>query len=172
MAPFTLQFDPRQIRDLGARYAYEDDSGPRQAGASAAARGHYTRDEFLGVCSWKTERSAPLVQGNSTATVEAATRASFAAGDDEAERIECLLTLEGVGVPTASALLHFAFPEDYPILDVRALESLGHKGRSVYPVSFWEQYVHACRELAAEHGVSIRELDKALWQWSKDQGDG
>jgi adenine-specific DNA glycosylase len=32
--------------------------------------------------------------------------------------------LRGVGIPTASALLHFAFPNDYPILDVRALASL------------------------------------------------
>ena len=61
---------------------------------------------------------------------------------------------------------------DYPILDVRALASLGHRGRSVYPVSFWIRYLEACRRLAAEHYVSIRELDKALWQWSKENGDG
>jgi hypothetical protein len=37
-------------------------------------------------------------------------------------------------------------------------------------VSFWVGYLHACRDLAAEHGVSLRTLDKALWQYSKETG--
>jgi hypothetical protein len=61
------------------------------------------------------------------------------------------------------------FPDDYPILDVRALESLGVKPRSQYPVSFWLEYLSACRGLARRHGVSIRTLDKALWQHSKER---
>jgi len=88
---------------------------------------------------------------------------------DEASRIAALLELEGVGVPTASTLLYFAFPDDYPILDVRALESFGVKPRSTYPVSFWLEYLEACRELSRRAGVSIRTLDKALWQHSKEQ---
>ena len=87
-----------------------------------------------------------------------------------------LLELAGVGVPTASTLLYAAFPDDYPILDVRALESLGVRPRSQYPVSFWLVYLQACRELARRHGVSLRTLDKALWQHSKERsgkrGDG
>jgi hypothetical protein len=82
--------------------------------------------------------------------------------------MNALLELKGVGVPTASTLLYVAFPDDYPILDVRALESLGVKPRSQYPVSFWLQYLDACRELARRCGVSIRTLDKALWQHSKE----
>jgi hypothetical protein len=80
-----------------------------------------------------------------------------------------LLELEGVGVPTASTLLYCAFPADYPILDVRALDSLGVKPRSQYPIAFWLSYLAACRELAALGGVSIRTLDKALWQHSKER---
>ena len=83
--------------------------------------------------------------------------------------MDALLSLEGVGVPTGSALLHFAHPESYPILDVRALESLGRKSRGTYPVSFWVDYLTACRSLSSKCGVSIRELDKALWQWSAEQ---
>jgi hypothetical protein len=71
-------------------------------------------------------------------------------------------------VPTASTLLYTAFPDDYPILDVRALQSVGVKPRSSYPVSFWLEYLEACRVLARRSGVSIRTLDKALWQHSKE----
>jgi hypothetical protein len=52
---------------------------------------------------------------------------------------------------------------------VRALESLGVKSRSTYPVSFWLAYLQACRALARETGVSLRTLDKALWQYSKER---
>ena len=119
------------------------------------------------MCSWKTVRSRPKVAENTEAAVVDATRRALSAGD-EATRIGALLELEGVGVPTASTLLYFAFPDDYPILDIRALESLGVKPRSTYPVSFWLEYLGACRELARRAGVSLRTLDKALWQYSKE----
>jgi hypothetical protein len=103
------------------------------------------------------------VESNSPAAIRAATRRAFTS-----EEIEPLLELAGVGVPTASVLLHFAFPEKLPILDVRALESLGVTGRSSYTPAFWASYVTACRGLAAAHHVSLRTLDKALWQYSKE----
>ena len=57
--------------------------------------------------------------------------------EDEAARMTALLELDGVGVPTASTLLYCVLPDRYAILDVRALESLGVKPRSQYPLSFW-----------------------------------
>jgi hypothetical protein len=168
MPAFELQFPPKDIQALASRFSYEDDPGCRSAGAAAAARGYYRRAEFLEVSDWKSARSRPLLQSNDAPAVEAATRAAFDTSD-EAARMGMLSGLRGVGVPVASALLHFAVPDRYPILDVRALESLGRKGRSVYPVSFWVAYLHACRELAAEHRVSLRTLDKALWQYSKEK---
>ena len=164
---FVLQFPPEEIPALAARFGDTDDEPCRRAGAAARARGRYRRGEFLLVCAWKSARSRPLVAANSAAAIGCATGAALAA-TGEAERMEALLVLDGVGVPTASVLLHFAHPADYPILDVRALESLGHKGRSVYPVSFWLRYLDACRALAARHGVSVRTLDKALWQHSRE----
>lgn len=132
------------------------------------ARGHYTREEFIEVCAWKTPRSRPRVAANSETAVAEATGRALAASD-EATRFAALVELQGVGAPTASTLLYCALPDDYPILDVRALESLGVKPRSVYPMSFWLEYLEACRALALSSGVSIRTLDKALWQYSKER---
>jgi hypothetical protein len=109
------------------------------------------------------------VQANSPRAIRTATSVALSPASSEQTRMEALTSLEGVGVPTASTLLYFAFPADYPILDVRALHALGHKPRSVYPTSYWLAYLDACRGLAAAHGVSMRALDKALWQWSKEQ---
>lgn len=137
---------------------------PRGAAATTPAR--------------SSSRSAPgrrpaaaRVAANTDRAVIERTRRSLAA-TDELTRIESLLGLSGVGVPTASTLLHFAFPQAYPILDVRALDSLAVKPRSPYPVSFWLEYLGVCRELAARSAVSIRTLDKALWQHSKERSSG
>jgi len=168
MPAFEIQFPPEQVPGLAARFPEVDESTRDTIGAAARARGYYRRREFLAVCAWKTPRSAPKVALNTELAVRAATRRALA-DPDEAARMEALLTLTGVGVPTASTLLYFAFPALYPILDVRALESLGVRPRSTYPIAFWLGYLEACRALAAQCGVSIRTLDKALWQWSKER---
>ena len=168
MPTFQIQFPREQVPALAARFPAGDDSACEAAGAAARGRGYYRRREFVLVCAWKTVRSTPRIAANGDAAVRAATRHALCE-PDEAVRMQALLALQGVGVPTASTLLYFAFPALYPILDVRALESLGVKPRSQYPVSFWLGYLEACRSLAAQCQVSIRTLDKALWHWSKER---
>jgi hypothetical protein len=167
MPRFELQFPAREIKPLAARFGYEDNARLLNLGAAARGRGYYTRAEFIEVCAWKTQRSRPRIAANSQPAVRRLTGRSLAA-TDEPGRITPLLELEGVGVPTASTLLYFACPDDYPILDVRALESLGVRSRSTYPVSFWLEYLDACRTISRAHDVSLRTLDKALWQYSKE----
>jgi len=170
MPTFELQFPARDIEALASRFPHYDETPLLAIGTVARARGHYTREEFIEVCAGKSVRSRPKVASNAEADVIEATGRALAAGTDEGTRMGALLELEGVGVPTASVLLYCAFPDDYPILDVRALESLGVKSRSQYPLSFWLEYLSTCRELAARAGVSLRTLDKALWQHSKERG--
>jgi hypothetical protein len=168
VADFELQFPPDEVPELAARFSYADDSACRAAGSAALSRGHYDRNEFLLVCKWKTDRSRPKAEANTARAVEDATGCALSS-PEEAIRMQALLELKGVGVPTGSALLYFAFPSDYPILDVRALESLGHtETHTTYSVAFWLDYLGACRSLARDLGISIRTLDKALWQHSKE----
>jgi len=168
VADFVLQFPASDIETLAARYAYKDDRAALAAGAAARERGYFTCDAFLAVCAWKTGRTKRRVRSNDAAAVEETTRRALAA-TDERSRMDALTSLRGVGVPTASALLFAVEPERYPILDRRALESLGRRPRGIYPVSFWLRYLDACRALAAEHRVAQRTLDKALWQHSYER---
>lgn len=168
LATFELQFSAAEIEALAGRFPGADDAGFDATGGAVRARGYYTRSEFIRVCRWKTPRSAPRVAANSARMVSRST-ASALATEDERARMQALLGLQGVGVPTASTLLYCVWPNRYPILDVRALESLGVKPRSVYPVGFWLEYLAACRALSARYGVDLRTLDKALWQHSKER---
>ncbi|HEX8856253.1 MAG TPA: hypothetical protein VF752_11700 [Thermoleophilaceae bacterium] len=171
MPTFELQFPASGIEALASRFPHADDGRLLALGAAARARGYYSRAEFIEVCAGKTVRSRAKVASNTEAAVIEATGRALTTSEQEAARMAALLGLEGVGVPTASTLLYVAFPNDYPILDVRALESLGVKPRSQYPVTFWLEYLNACRELAQRYGVSLRTLDKALWQHSKERPD-
>jgi hypothetical protein len=70
MPAFALQFPPREIRALATRFGPSDETRFLATGAAARARGHYTRDEFIEVCAWKTVRSRPKVAANREAVVD------------------------------------------------------------------------------------------------------
>jgi hypothetical protein len=89
--------------------------------------------------------------------------------ESEALRIWIPMALSGVSWPTASVLLHFGHRDRYPILDYRALAALGITGDHTYNMSFWNEYVRACRWIDDETGLGMRTIDRALWQWSKEQ---
>src|SRR5207248_1449128 len=114
------------IVELTSRYDYAADHEARQAGRRARARGYYTKSEFMAVCGWKSIRSSGLAKANSESIIHSRTRIALAVDNDRG-RMRELTKLNGVGVPVASTLLHFAFPRRYPILDYRVLESLGKR---------------------------------------------
>lgn len=115
-------------------------------------------------------RSKPYAARNTTQAVHEATRTALADDTPERERMQALRGLHGVGFPTASVLLHLAYPERYPILDQRALQALGMPIAPSYSLRFWTDYVNAYVDLIQRSGVDGRTLDRALWQWSKEHG--
>lgn len=166
---FRLRFPADEIGRWADRYSYADDADAERIGQMAGSRGWYTRAELIAVARWKTRgRSQSRCELNTEADVRTATTRTLAS-DDERERVDALVTLHGVQLPTASVLLHLARPNQYPIIDFRALWSLGlEKAPAFYTFAFWWAYVQACRALAAKAGVSMRRLDRALWQYSKE----
>jgi len=168
VASFRLEFPITEVEALAASFDFDVDDEVAAAGRAARGRGFYTKPELVLICEWKTARSRRRVALNTDAFVERITGAAFAT-DDEAERMAALCVLRGVDTPSASVLLHFAFPDRYPIIDWRALESLGQQAAPPYSIAYWLAYADACRELAEQAGVSLRVLDRALWQYSRDR---
>jgi hypothetical protein len=167
MPTFALQFPLEQVSEYAARYT-DDDDEVLAIGRAVCDRGHYALEEFRRVCRWKTPRSAPLVALNSADFVEATTREALRQTGNESEPVKVLRSLRGVGLPTASVLLHLVYPERYPILDMRALQALGVPPS--YGYGFWESYVTEYRWLIKQADVDGRTFDQALWQWSREQG--
>jgi len=168
LTSFRLRFDPTEIEYWAGRYTYrgeykvESEVGPR-----VRAQGYLTKADFLTLCHWKSPRTAKLCSTNPEDYIKTVTQTALRTAHERL-RIEVLTLLRGVSWPTASVILHFGALAPYPILDYRALWSLGVETPGRYDFRFWWRYTVYCRELAARFSVSMRMLDRALWQFSKE----
>jgi hypothetical protein len=164
---FRLQFEPTQIKGLAARYRYDDDTEALAAGHRIGG-GDYSRANLEAIFRWKTGgRGISRLSRNSDLEISEALRLA-ARAETERAAMAVLCGLGGVDVPVASAILTAIDPERYTIIDFRALESLG-VAATWHTVDSYLGYLDQCRNLARQNGITLRELDRALWQWSKEQ---
>ncbi|MFN2399221.1 MAG: hypothetical protein ABR543_11360 [Gemmatimonadaceae bacterium] len=166
---FKLRFPEEKISFWAERFSYpNEDRVETEIAPIARDRGYLTWPEFVEMCKWKTPRSQPLVKSNAPDIVRAVTRASLDSPHDDV-KIGVLRALRGVSWPTASVILHFCDRKPYPILDVRALWSLGYTRRPNYTLEFWLEYTKFTCDLALRTGHSMRAVDRALWQYSSER---
>jgi hypothetical protein len=59
------------------------------------------------------------------------------------------------------------FPTLYTACDFRISHALGVKNRN--SLGFYVAYLAACREMAAQYGVSLRDFDRAKWRGRKTE---
>lgn len=169
MPRFTLRIPENQLLAWAKRYSYPGEAEIEDGVAPAArARGYLTHDEFLRLCRWKTPRSQSRCAANDPSFVQEVTRVALSATHEEL-KIGVLLLLRGVSWPTASVILHFCDQGKYPILDYRALWTLSTAPPTQYTFPFWWAYTCFTRQLHERTGMSMRMVDRALWQYSKER---
>src|SRR5262249_17180441 len=144
---FRLRIPEDQLSVWASRFSDSSETAiEKRITPAARDRGYLERDEFLELCRWKTPRSRPRCEANSEVFVREVTRTAFSTRPDEL-KIRVLLLLAGVSWPTASVILHFCDEQPYPILDVRALWSVGVRQTPTYTFSFWWQYTCFVRKI-------------------------
>jgi hypothetical protein len=164
----SLRFPIAEVEAFADRYSYADDSIVlEKIGPAAKEQRYLTRQQLLELAHWKSPRIVPKCGKNDAEFVEEVTGKALQS-KHERFRVEALRMLNGVDWPMASVILHFCHGDRYPILDYRALWSLRVHPVPRYSYALWEEYTKVTRELAAEAGVSMRVLDRALWQYSKE----
>jgi hypothetical protein len=168
MTHFKLQFPQEQIVHWASQYSYRmSDAIPMQHGFSAAKAGFLNRDQFLAITTWKSQRPRKRCERNSESFIREVTRAALKSTDSKF-KIEVLRLLDGVDWPTASVILHFCDELAWPILDFRAFWSLGRDlKRDEYSFELWSDYTQFTRATAEANGITMRILDRALWQYSR-----
>ena len=163
-----LKFKNSQIQELAKRYGYPSNEDAVTSLAPLIKEQNYvTKNQLQILCKWKSPRSAGNMLSNDEEYIKEITKYSFQT-KNERTRIEVLTLLDGVRWPTASCILHLFHNDKYPILDFRALWSIGIDKPPDYKYDFWINYTNFCRNISKEQNISMRNLDKALWQYSKE----
>ncbi|HJV91505.1 MAG TPA: hypothetical protein VJ623_14440 [Holophagaceae bacterium] len=164
-----LRFPEARIRTWAEAFPDQGEDAPLRAmQAEIREAGGLSKAQLRAVARWKSPRSAPHIEANDEAFVREITAFALAARD-ERSRIEALTLLDGVSWPTASVILHFFHSDPYPVLDVRALWTVGLAQPGQYTFPFWADYLRFCRALALRAQVDMRTLDRALWQYAKER---
>jgi hypothetical protein len=165
------RFDPARLCELCSRYDDADDALIEQEVAPRARRaGRLSRPDLEVFRQWKWPPSRGRPSRDAPDFVEAVTGVALATSDERL-RIEVLTLLDGVGWPVASVILHFVHRDRYPILDRLALKALGNDEPASYDFAFWWEYTQCCRRLADEHGLTMRQLDRALWRLGQEAAE-
>jgi len=153
------------------------DTAPLIASLShVRATRYFTRSEFLCMCKWKEPRERRRQNWASNTEDEVRTLSAQAFGaPDEARRILHLCRLRGVGIPVASAFLALTDPEGYGVIDIRVWQLLAlyqevdydPDGRTLQ-VLHWLDYLDKIRLWAGEQKVSVRTIERTLFQHHRD----
>ena len=123
-----------------------------------------TSEELRFLVVWKSgTRNLGHLKNNKPEQVECYTRKAI-----HEKCVKPLCELSGVRIPTASAFLHFAFPEEFPIIDRRVLITTGRidaENDVGIGIRLWREYLEWCPRTARHNEVSLRVPDRALWQY-------
>lgn len=163
---FNPKFDKPDIENLLLRYETGGDSEALAAG-KAIERGDSSFKNLETIFKWKTKgRGISRLKKNTDEEVKDALDLAKSAKTPRAA-IAVLTGLSGVEVPVASAIMTAIRPKFYTIIDFRALHALNVK-TTERTVSFYLVYLEFCREHSKKWGITLRDFDRALWQWSAD----
>lgn len=84
-----------------------------------------SRDTFWRIYNWKAPRSRHHVQWDNFNIYDNAFRNVLQLPDEQNElKVMVLDNLPGIGIPVASTILHFMYPNFFPIVDFRTVEAL------------------------------------------------
>jgi hypothetical protein len=137
------------------------------------------RDQVIGLIGWKFQsmahRKALALRGITPERWDGAAdliRRALADRDDD----NALATVRGIyrfGPAMGSVVLAACRPDRFTVADSRALQALrGLDRMPAGPRSFrqrdWVPYLNTCRSLASLCGLSLRDLDRALWVAAED----
>jgi hypothetical protein len=136
----------------------------------ARARGHLTRTELRAIGNWKSARAIRQISANSPAQVRRATKMALRTRSERL-RLQALLSLRGVSLPMASAILTLLYPRRYGVIDIRVwqlLHGVGAVSRTPNGVGFtfdhWNEFLSIVRTYARQHGVKARDIERALFE--------
>lgn len=132
-------------------------------------RGYFTKEEFLRMGIWKSPRPKNWYLANSEEEVIQISKKAFST-EFEKRRIDLLTRLQGISIPTASAILTLTNPKDYGVIDIRVWEVLYLYGSVLvnptgtnFSFENWYNYLMKIRYFAKIFDVNVRDVERTIF---------
>jgi hypothetical protein len=178
-----MDLGQRVLEQQEPRYAEEEDMYEEEVARlkslpTAFEEDEWSRDDIEWIIEWKVGVFVKPVLRNlrENDDEKVQTRVEEAVHETSIRsKVEALTSLQGVGVPVASAILLFIDPERFTVIDKRAwgalreMEYIDRELSEDPSVDEYLMYLGACWTLANEYDVSLRTLDMALWALGGDE---
>ena len=136
---------------------------------AARRRGYLTKVELVAACRWKSARTAGRVRLNRPRSIRVATSAALK-GRSELDRVQALTALQGVSIPTASAILTLLNPKRYGVIDIRVWQLLhrlgmveGNAHGTNLTHAHWLGFLGVVRRYAATFRLPARDIERTLF---------
>jgi hypothetical protein len=86
------------------------------------------------------------------------------------KKLNDLISLYGIKIPSATTILHFIYPDLFPIIDCRTVGALNHfkciDFTRITENHYWDFFV-AIHKIKSDTKASLREIDRALFSYHK-----
>ena len=141
-------------------------------------QGFINKSQAIKILKWKSPRPLRHYSKNSDEDFIKITKLAFQQENDSL-KIHILTALMGVNYPSASAFLMFYDKDEYPIIDIRVWKRLydlklvteNSKGQN-FTLNQWGKYIEIIRQLAKEHKITARQVEKRLFDYDKANQKG
>ena len=168
-----MKFELKKYR----KYYFLEDYLFNDVSKNFQKHGYLTPEEFFAIVIWKSNRAKTNIRKGirkSGKTVRSITSKVYLAKEPE-KKLNILVSISGIGIPLASAILTVCYPKEFTVVDYRACASLKDFGEEITgnPTSkdsSYFEYLKKCRKLAGKFKLSLRDFDRILW--AKDFYEG
>jgi hypothetical protein len=128
-----------------------------------------SKETFIRILDWKAARVKGIVRLEEFCVYQEAVGKAFVA--DENDKLEILVQEWGIGAPVGSTILHFMYPDSFPIIDVRTAQTLHHAGlinSKSTDLSHYPSFRAKMLTIAKENPqFTLREIDRAVFAYHK-----
>lgn len=141
-------------------------------------KGFFTKEQFYKVAMWKTPRPKNYYLSNSKELIEQISRLALSTNSED-EKINVLLSLNGVSIAVASSLLTIINPKDYGIIDIRVWQLLhlyeevkNKPGGQGFNLEDYKNYLLILREYAKQFNINVRDVERIFFFHHKKIQEG
>lgn len=128
-----------------------------------------SKDTFIRILNWKAPRVKGIVKLNKFSDYEKGIRECFLKFKENG-KLAVLDELYGIGVPVASTILHFMYPNRFPIMDFRTIAVLHYAGYIKSKAKDQRRYIpfrDAILTIRKDTSFNLRQIDRALFSFHK-----